>query len=186
MLKMIRKRYLVGLALLVGVLYVLLIALAPEVGCGPLRGPRLLNTEGFGYELADVVWVAGPTGGYATGDVVLYDWVGFDRSMNEAPGFGPPYALRQVLACPQDVIEIQHDQIIVDDQITPGNPHDSLFRRLGMPTQGKYALPPGVYLLCDNTRPILTPVKEEFIHAAIRCKIGKNYYKARQLRNTVY
>ena len=56
------------------VLYLLVIALAPEVGLGHIHGPVVLNVSGNGYSKGNVVWLSLTKKGCKPTDIVLYDW----------------------------------------------------------------------------------------------------------------
>ena len=174
----------IGFVLLVGVGYVLMIVLSPELGTGPSWGPHCLSNDGYGYGLGDVVWTSNPAGGYVAGDLVAYDWFGHGVSIGLVGGFGPPCQFALIIARPGDVLEIRRDQTTINNHPMQVGLDTNLAKTFGMPTQGRYTIPLGIYLVHSGTS--LVPMKETHIVAKVHFKIGRDYRRAWQLKNRVY
>ena len=144
-------------------------AQVPEL-CPPfIDGPALLNVDGAGYVIGDIIQVRAATDRIAKGDVVLYD---------HRPMFGPSHGIAKVVGMPGE-------QFKMADLQKGASPQAATFARRGVRTnEDSFILGTDDYLLEANGT--VRVANKALIGALVVKKLGHDDKAAKDIRGRVY
>lgn len=144
-------------------------ARVPEFSPPFTDGPALLNVDGAGYVIGDIIQVRAATNRIAKGDIVLYDC---------RPIFGPPYNIAKVVGMPGEQFKMADLQKGASTMV-------ATFERLGVRnSDDSFTLGNDDYLLEANGMVLVAD--KALIGALVVKKLGHDDKAAKDIRGRVY